>query len=723
MENQSALNRREFLQLSTASVGSAWLSRQGFAASIKGAPPELPADWWDRTTRWFQLIMVESDPGNYDLHWWLDFFERTKTDGFCLTAGGLVAFYPTEIPFHHKSAWMKPGDDPFGDFVTGCRALNMTIVARTDSHSCLDDAAAAHPEWLNIDENGKPRRHWELPETRWVTCAYGPYNFVFMSEVHKEIMRNYKIDGLFCNRWQGEARGMCYCESCKSLFHAYSGMDLPRDKDETTPAWLKYDKWSDQRLLELWKKWDNEIRAINPNARYFSNTGLHPETEARFAPTHLVEKQTRTDQPIWDFGHSAKESRAIMGKMPQIALSGITSSGEERVSVTSDAEQTIWLLDGVVQGLRPWVLKTSAVVDDLRWTTHIERLYPWYARNEKYLRNTGSLARVAVLFNPRVRGRQDGRPTGDAVSGFYQALVEGRIPFELVYRPTLTPQSLSGFATLILPNSTNLSDKDCDTIRQFVANGGNLVATFETSLYDEKGKKRSDFGLADLFQVSYRKTVPSGANSYIGIDQDSHPILRDLKGVTRIPSSNERVEAQSTIPSEHAILTRIPPFPRIPMEEIYPRTPKTDIPEIYLRTTRGGRVVYVPGDLDRTFSLTMLSEHALLLRNIVDWVTVEPRPASIEGPGVIDFAYWKQDNSVTIHIANITNPMMLRGPMRELIPIGKQVVSVRLPHGAKPRNARLLVADVKVPYTVDGQSVSITVPGILDHELVAIDLM
>jgi Hypothetical glycosyl hydrolase 6 len=721
-------NRREFFRLSTSSIGLAMLDRQAFANSLQGTGDALSKkDWWDHTSRWIQLIMVDSDPGNYDLEWWTDFFKRTKSDGLCLSAGGLMAFYPTEIPFHYKSKFMKPGDDPFGDFVRRCRALNMTIVARTDSHSCLDDAAAAHPEWLNVDENGKPRRHWEMPETRWVTCAYGPYNFGFMTQVHKEIAAKYKIDGLFCNRWQGEARGMCYCESCKSLYHAYAGVDLPRGKDMTAPEWQKYNEWGQLRLVELWKLWDSTIRSINPDARYFSNTGLDSATEAKLTVTHLVEKQTRLDAPLWDIGRSAKEARAMMGKIPLIALTGIGSG--ERISVTSDAEQTMWLLDGIVQGMRPWVLKISAVVDDLRWTAHIEKLYPWCAENQKYLSNTDHLAKVGMLSNPRFRGLGAGRPgaggraTGDAMNGFYQALVEGRIPFEFADQANLTAESLKPFSTLVLPNSTDLSDKDCDVIRQFVASGGNLVATFESSLYDENGKQRSDFGLADLFQVSYIRTATSGRNAYISIDQDTHPILRDLKGVTRITSSNNRVEVKSSIGPERAILTRIPPFPTIPMEEIYPRTPRTDIPEIYLRTVRGkGRVVYFPGDLDRTFSLTMLSEHGTLLRNMVDWASGEPRPVTIEGPGVVDFAYWKQDNSVTVHIANITNPMMLRGPMRELIPIGQQAVTIQLPKGAKPRRARLLVAGLTVPMKVEGQSVSVTIPKIVDHELVAIDL-
>ena len=63
------------------------------------------------------------------------------------------------------------------------------------------------------------------------------------------------------------------------------------------------------------------------------------------------------------------------------------------------------------------------------------------------------------------------------------------------------------------------------------------------------------------------------------------------------------------------------------MEEVYPRQPKTDVPEVYLREVGRGRVVYFPGDIDRTFWEVLAADHALLLRNAVEWATNEPRPS------------------------------------------------------------------------------------------------
>jgi len=63
----------------------------------------------------------------------------------------------------------------------------------------------------------------------WVTCALGPYNFKFMTDVKLEIMSRYNVDGIFINRWDGS--GMCYCEHCRENFKTATGQELPRTND------------------------------------------------------------------------------------------------------------------------------------------------------------------------------------------------------------------------------------------------------------------------------------------------------------------------------------------------------------------------------------------------------------------------------------------------------------------------------------------------------------
>ena len=64
------------------------------------------ADWFERPMRWAQLTLVENDPQTYDVGFWLDYIDSIRADAACLSAGGAVAFYPTEVPLHHRSAWL-----------------------------------------------------------------------------------------------------------------------------------------------------------------------------------------------------------------------------------------------------------------------------------------------------------------------------------------------------------------------------------------------------------------------------------------------------------------------------------------------------------------------------------------------------------------------------------------------------------------------------------------
>ena len=103
------------------------------------------------------------------------------------------------------------------------------------------------------------------------------------------------------------------------------------------------------------------------------------------------------------------------------------------------------------------------------------------------------------------------------------------------------------------------------------------------------------------------------------------------------------------------------------------------------------------------------------------WATDEEPPVQVTGPGVLDVTAWRQAASMTVHLVNLTNPMMMKGPFRELIPVGEQRVVVRLPEGSTARRVHLLVAERDVPVEQDGTQLTVTVPSVRDHEVVAID--
>ncbi|MBL7187363.1 MAG: beta-galactosidase trimerization domain-containing protein, partial [Phycisphaerae bacterium] len=179
--------------------------------------------------------------------------------------------------------------------------------------------------------------------------------------------------------------------------------------------------------------------------------------------------------------------------------------------------------------------------------------------------------------------------------GMYHALIEARIPFEMANDRLHDAEHLRQFKLLILPNIAALSEAQCERIRLYVKSGGSIVATFETSLYDQEGKRRQNFGLADLFGVSYDDRVEGPMkNSYLRLSSDSktgrfHPILEGLEDAYRIVNGIWRLEVKPHLDFPSPV-TLIPTYPDLPMEHVYPRKPETDIREVYLRELGKSRI-------------------------------------------------------------------------------------------------------------------------------------
>ena len=105
--------------------------------------------------------------------------------------------------------------------------------------------------------------------------------------------------------------------------------------------------------------------------------------------------------------------------------------------------------------------------------------------------------------------------------------------------------------------------------------GGSLLATFASSLYDETGRRRDDFGLADVFGVSFAGRVDGPMqNSYLSLDPDAstgrrHPVLDGLDDTPRIINGVFRLAVRPTTPFPSPV-TLIPSYPDLPMEDVYP---------------------------------------------------------------------------------------------------------------------------------------------------------
>lgn len=713
--------------------------------AVDGEKTALP--WYDRAMRWAQLTMVGDDPrpgSGFDPEFWIDYMRDIRADAACLSAGGYMAFYPSDVEGHYRSPYLG-GSDPFGTLVRGARELGLVVMARIDSHAVHGTIAAQHPEWLSRSADGEPQEHWSAPNV-WLTCPFGPYATEFVPKINAEILERYDVDAIFANRWTGEGR--CFCEGCREQYREATGgaeiPPLPAKNGGYTAEEIRYRQWWERTLLGIARTWDEQIRAIRPEARFVPNSGggalspLDMSALAQQSDILFADKQARSGlSPAFTSGRHAKEFRAVMGQKP---VGGIFSMGIEEAHRWKDSVQVaeeirMWVASATANGVRAWFTKFAGTVHDTRWLDVVKDIYIWHADNEKYLRNTHTIADVGLVYSQQSARAFDGaeseRTVQRPILGWYQTLIEARMPFDMVHDHLLDGESLAKYKVLILPNTVAMSDGQADQLREFVAGGGTLVATYRTSLLDEHGRERGDFALGDLFGVRAQGVRTDISNSYLrlkrsGDDESAARVLRGITGTDVVINSANRVDVTMRDGSGEAIPREVPlalidSYPDLPMEDVYRRDTDESTPQLVLSQFGAGRVAYFANDIDRAFSDFLVQDHFELMRGVVDWARDAAELVSVRGAGVIEVVAWEQSASMTVHLVNMTNPRYLKGPIVELLPSPEQFVSIAVPEGRDVGRVRLLRAGVEADALIVDGRIELTIESVLDFEVIAID--
>ena len=250
--DHTEMTRRTVMQVAAAAI-AAGATAPGEAFAMTGEMAGLP--WSNNAMRWAQVAFTEEDPPRYDPNFWFDLFRKTHINAVCLSAGGDIAFYPTQVPLHKRARDL--GDrDMLGEMIAGSRKQGISIVCRVDPHAMSEEAYAAHPQWAACTPDGQPRRHWAAADM-WVTCQNGGFMFDFMPAVLKEITDKYQPEGFFGNRWAGS--GMCYCQTCRTKFRAATGMELPTTNDPQDPQRKAYIAWNADMRWKQFTLWTDTV--------------------------------------------------------------------------------------------------------------------------------------------------------------------------------------------------------------------------------------------------------------------------------------------------------------------------------------------------------------------------------------------------------------------------------------------------------------------------------
>ncbi len=753
--------RRTFLKkmaVATAAIASTDIVTfaAGVPASDKMTPPkETP--WYRRVTRWGQTNITEKDPQQYDIAWWRKQWKRTEVQGVIINAGGIVAYYPSKVALHRPSPFLN-GRDLFGELCRAAHEDGLAVFARMDSNRAGGEFYNAHPDWFAVDAAGKPYKAGDM----YITCVNGPYYNEHIPAILREIVDLYHPEGFTDNSWSGLGRNSpCYCENCKKGFRAVSGKEIPITAnwgDKTYQQWIK---WNYDRRLEIWDLNNRTTKAAGGPDCVWSgmNSGSISGQSSNFrdykgicsrADILMIDDQGRSDAS--GFQHNADIGKFLHGLLgwdkliPESMAMYQQGSVQFRLASKPAAEARMWMIAGIAGGIQPWWHHVGAYHEDRRAYHTAAPVMQWHKANEKFLVNRQPVATVGVVWsqqNTDFYGRDNaGELVDQPWRGITQALIRARIPFIPVHADDID-RDAPQLSLLILPSLGAMTDAQVTSVRNFVEAGGGLIATGESSLYDEWGNARSDYALADLFGAhvtdqhrqnksfntshTYMRLSPELRREVDGPETGSEPaitttrhhVLQGFEETDILPYGGQlyplRTDAGVEIP-----LTFIPEFPVYPPETAWMREPKTDIPGLVLNTKHKGRVAFVPADIDGQFGQHNLPDHGDLLGNLIRWTVKESIPLKINGTGLIDCHLYKQQGTLIIHLVNLTNAATWRQPIHELLAVGPFKISVKFPADVRTTSMNLLVSEQKMPVAVNDGWASFEVKAILDHEVVVL---
>ena len=717
------MNRREFLALSAAARAAAHPGRRRHVA----APP---APWYATMRRCGQLNFNERDPLTLDVGAWADYWGSLRVNALLVNGGGIMAFYPTDVPYHHRSAFLGTRD-LFGEMAAAARARSIRVVARMDCNYSWEEAVQAHPEWFERDRDGQPRRH---NESTWLfkTCMFSPYFTEQMPAIYREIGKRYAVDSFFTNGWPSTgALGVCYCESCQKVYREKVGGVPPEQTDATNPLYRRYYAVFMDRLLEVWRLWDAVARESRPDAVYVGNLGGGIRVVKDLARIGQVagwfnaDHQGRSgDTPLWDCAQQGRVARSVMNGRTITNVTGAYSNSRPvwRHVAKPAAETTLWMAQTVASGMVPWFHWLGGSPEDQRWRDTGRQFFSWLAAQEPHFRNTRSVTDLAVLFpQSTIAFYGAGRVQAtDYLQGLYAALLQGRFLFDFVHESDLSEKTLARYRALLVPNAAYLADESCRQIRAYVQAGGSLLATFETARYNEWGDARSEPALADLCGVTAAgEVVGPAANSYMRIEEH-HPALAGFDGTALLPGPESRLPIRLR-EAGRAALTVVPSYPAFPPEMVYPRTARTDEPAAVFREVGGSRVAYFAGDVDRTFWRSGHPDLSRLLQNTVRWLRGErAQPVAIAGDGLLEAFAWETQPGYALHLLNYTTPNLTWGLVDRSYAIGPQRVRFEVPPGRTIQQVEALRSGRVLPFQQDGPAVRFEVPSVVDYEVVAL---
>ncbi|HEX4611554.1 MAG TPA: alpha-amylase family protein [Urbifossiella sp.] len=622
-----------------------------------------------------------------------------------------------------------------------------------------------HPDWRRVaaDTTDIPQIDLKKYPHGGMLCPLGPYGDFFI-DVLAEIVTTFpdvaafSFDGLHHG-------GYCYCRHCRDNYRADAGAAIPK-ADLNDPAFRRYQRWADRRLELLVERMQRRLKGIKPDialVTWTTNAGRfgHFLSIPRNMPARLNLLFDAPDQELWldetNRGNSivpafgVAYAWAVTGHRVAFSEPYLMSHGNPYGKDGFPAHEVERrMLMCVAHGCRPSI----AVAQPARLQTGVYQAMDEVQRRKAWLTRVRPEKWAALLmsddtktFYGRSAGRVEDRYLAN-VFGTFRACVEEHLPTTVVNDWDLSPEGLAGYAVLVLPNAACLSDRQAAAVRAFVAAGGGLVASLDTSLFDENGDPRPNFALADVFGADYRGLPDPAPGGKEELDENFARALPPDYWEKRRGVFDARLAAGSFLAAgKLATLVGLDPVTfkgpavRVRLREgatavatLGPKGgPGGTFPAVVTRAFGKGRVAYLAAGFDAAYYLYPYPYQRLVLAGAIRWAAGDvPQPVTVAAPMCVHATTVRQrvngGEQLVVHLFNDLNTAGGHAhpaddvPLREeVVPIADIRVTIRVKEGVG--SVRLEPDGLDLAAVRSGEVVTVTVPRLVVHTMVVVELV
>lgn len=629
-----------------------------------------------------------------------------------------LCLWPSENGFVHKQL---NGRDIFGETLDACkkRGLDVQIYFNIYHRSAFE----AHPSWRMIGPGGKNTRELGFGHGRFgLCCINSPFGEFFL-KIISELDAKYEGVGFWIDML-GWWSVICRCGSCKERFRKDTGYDIPEKIDWNDPVFNTYIQWRSSVLAEFAQKITDTVKKQHPertvniqSASAIGGWGGGMSDAFMLASEYLAGDFTgdHIEQSV-----ICKLFSALSGNRPMEFMTPRCETLSHHTT-TRSFENILMRAYAAIANQAAFTLIDAIDPDgslDERFYEMAGKINHAYMEYEKYISGKSvPLVDSAIYYefdsiNTDVEEAVSCDDTRTPASkhnlirrNLASCFGEGHLLF------TFTGQfeeniSVERYPSLILSDAARLSNKECEKIRKYVAEGGKLYASCCSSLFDRRSGKREDFALADVFGVHYKGKTPrctyiapvpgSFLNEYA---TEKYPVMLD--GPQCIIEADEDTEILGTLvlpvsdPAEQEFFGSAISNP--PMNH-------TGMPSLTRHKYGKGEVIYcagrfeeVPYDFQRKIFCRILGE---LLHKPLIGTCVHPK---------VEFTLFdvKEEKRLLLSLLNqISLPAV---PLRDGI-----VIDLNLPEEYKVKRVLLAPQEKEISYRRKENTIAFTLPA-LEH--------